>query len=128
MKRGRTLATSTLLLCAAAVALSAAGEDRQETGKQLYQQYCASCHGVDGRGRTPLANLFERKPPDLTRISLRGEGWFPEGMVKEIVDGRLVAHGSREMPVWGEILTPAQIQLITEHISSIQDRSPAAAP
>lgn len=123
MRRAKVSRAIALLGCAALAALPVAAEETQESGKQLYQKYCASCHGVDGKGQTPLAKLFERKPTDLTRLSPRGEGWFPEGMVKELVDGRLVAHGPREMPVWGEILTSAQISLITEYLFTIQDNT-----
>ena len=41
--------------------------------------------------------------PDLTELSKRSGGRFPDERVREIIDGRAVlpAHGSRPMPVWG---------------------------
>lgn len=41
--------------------------------------------------------------PDLTGISRRNGGTFPDDMVRKIVSGEsaIAAHGSREMPVWG---------------------------
>lgn len=41
--------------------------------------------------------------PDLTRISARRGGRFPEDEVARIIDGLspLAAHGTRHMPVWG---------------------------
>ena len=38
----------------------------QEAGAQLYQQRCASCHGKDGKGNTPIAQALNPKPRDHT--------------------------------------------------------------
>jgi len=105
-----------------------AADPALENGKVLFEKYCASCHGVDGRGGTELAKLFEIDPPDLTRIATRRGGWFPEVLIKEIVDGRFVAHGRREMPVWGETLTRDQITLVTEYLYGLQDNPTSLAP
>jgi len=105
-----------------------AADPALENGKVLFEKYCASCHGIDGRGGTELAKLFEIDPPDLTRIATRRGGWFPEVVLKEIVDGRFAAHGRREMPVWGETLTRDQITLVTEHLYGLQDNPTSVAP
>lgn len=110
---------------AAVSAPAVAAEEAPETGQRLYVKHCASCHGVDGRGGTELAKLFEKEPPDLTRIAIRHGGWFAEVLVTEIVDGRFAAHGGREMPVWGETLTREQIILVTEYLHGIQ-QSPSS--
>jgi len=114
-----------LLLLGALCSSAASADDRVESGRALYQKYCASCHGVDGRGKTPLGELFQKPPPDLTRIAARRGTWFPEAAVKEIVDGRYAAHGTREMPVWGELLTGDQIAQIVEYLNTIQRLSVA---
>jgi len=44
-------------------------EDNAQTvseGGQLFQQYCASCHGVGGQGNGPQAPFLARPPADLT--------------------------------------------------------------
>ena len=46
-----------------------------------------------------------RPPPtDLTHITQRHGGRFPVAEIAAYIDGRTVvlAHGSREMPIWGE--------------------------
>ena len=77
-----------------------------EIGAGLYQQHCASCHGMDGRGDGPVATALVVPPSDLTMISARRGGEFPAGELRTWIDGRLApsAHGSREMPVWGSRL------------------------
>lgn len=72
-------------------------------GREQYQQYCASCHGVDAKGKGPLAEQLRVPPADLTQIAKRHGGVFPEPMIAEIIDGRrdVRGHGPATMPVWG---------------------------
>jgi mono/diheme cytochrome c family protein len=73
------------------------------SGKQLYQRFCAACHGVEARGDGPVAAFFKSTPPDLTRLAHRYGGQFPAAQVRKTIDGRenLLPHGERTMPVWG---------------------------
>ena len=73
------------------------------TGEQLYQRFCASCHGAQGRGDGPVAPALKVMVPDLTRLARRHGATFPAEQVRRIVDGRAVQppHGARDMPVWG---------------------------
>ena len=74
-----------------------------EMGKDLFRAYCATCHGVDGRGAGPMASELRRLPPSLTSYAVRNGGVFPGEQVRRIIDGRLVgSHGTSEMPVWGD--------------------------
>jgi len=74
-------------------------------GKQMYKQYCASCHGVDGKGRGPVASSLRRKPTNLTTLAKSHGGSFPEEYVTNVLRFGLgfSAHGSSDMPVWGPI-------------------------
>ncbi len=66
--------------------------------------YCASCHGDDGKGGGPASFALSVPPPDLTALSRGNNGLFPRERILALIDGReeVAAHGSREMPVWGE--------------------------
>lgn len=74
------------------------------SGKELYDRFCASCHGVTGRGDGPVASSLKVEVPDLTLIARRAKGAYPRDRIEKIIDGRYIvaAHGSRTMPVWGE--------------------------
>jgi len=95
--------------CALFALLSACTPLRQEralatlSGVELYQQLCASCHGVEGRGDGPVAPLIKIPVSDLTRLAYRDGGEFPAADVRLVIDGRSDrrAHGPRDMPVWG---------------------------
>jgi len=64
----------------------------------------SACHGMTGHGDGPVASALRTPPADLTRIAQRHGGHFPVAEIAAYIDGRTVvpAHGSREMPIWGE--------------------------
>ncbi len=72
-------------------------------GEMEYMAQCASCHGPEGLGDGPVAEVLVNKPPDLTQITSRYSGQFPTEAIHEIIDGRAMInpHGDRGMPVWG---------------------------
>jgi mono/diheme cytochrome c family protein len=75
-------------------------------GKDLYREYCAVCHGATAKGDGPAAAALKTPPTDLTQISKNNGGKFPEIKVQHIINGdgdQPVAHGSKDMPVWGNI-------------------------
>jgi mono/diheme cytochrome c family protein len=75
-------------------------------GKDLYREYCAVCHGVNGKGDGPAAAALKVAPPDLTRIAAHNGGKFPELKVQRMISGadeQPASHGSKDMPVWGNI-------------------------
>jgi mono/diheme cytochrome c family protein len=75
------------------------------SGKQTYVEYCAACHGADGRGMGPAAAALKTPPADLTTLAKKHGGKFPEDYVATIVrfGSPVQAHGSADMPVWGPI-------------------------
>jgi mono/diheme cytochrome c family protein len=105
------------------------------SGAQLFQRFCASCHGPSGYGDGPVADSLKVAIPDLTQLAKRSGGRFPDDRVREIIDGRAVlpSHGTRPMPVWGyelEAQVPADqpgrataqtlIDRLVDHLRSIQ--------
>jgi len=102
-------------------------------GPDIFREHCAACHGADGRGNGPAAAELMNTPPDLTSIAKRNGGVFPEERVRSIVAGNevLISHGSREMPIWGEIFHQIEndrdyghvrMQNITDYLKSIQQK------
>src|SRR5690348_11097592 len=84
---------------------TAAAMTSPASGREMYTQYCAACHGKDGKGAGPAAPALKTAPTDLTGLSTRNGGSFPETKVVHVIDGSdtVAAHGSRDMPVWGEV-------------------------
>ena len=76
----------------------------ESLGRKYFVRYCSSCHGMDASGNGPAASAMRPPPADLRRIAQRRGGRFPAAEIATYIDGRrfVRAHGSREMPVWGE--------------------------
>lgn len=102
-------------------------------GPDLFRAYCASCHGDDGKGNGVVAGALNTKPADLTTIAQRHGGVFPLSLVRKIIAGDdvIVAHGSREMPVWGPIfhrverdqdLGNVRLENLIKYLESIQKK------
>src|SRR5689334_9399834 len=74
-------------------------------GQDLFREYCAVCHGSDAKGTGPAAAALKIKPADLTQINQKSGGKYPEVRIQRVITGddEVQAHGSRDMPVWGQI-------------------------
>lgn len=79
-----------------------------DIGKSEFQSSCASCHGTDGRGKGPVSGQLKVAPSDLTLLAKNNGGVFPANAVYETIYGTkaVAAHGTREMPIWGERFNP----------------------
>ncbi len=75
-------------------------------GKQMYVNYCAPCHGVDGKGNGPAAAALKKQPTDLAVLSRNNGGKFPSTHIVSVLQfgTRNPSHGSAEMPMWGPVL------------------------
>ena len=104
------------------------------SGRDLFRFYCASCHGLDGKGKGPVASALTVPPSDLTAIAKQHGGTFSKAGVESFVTGepdRLTpAHGSKDMPVWGPIfrgldpndtVNKVRIANVVGYIESIQE-------
>lgn len=140
----RTVAVGALLILA--ISAAAASQDKPQVVKRppptvdvadaqgMFREYCASCHGLTGKGDGPAAAALKTVPADLTRISARNDGKFPMNKIRRYIEGldELTAHGSREMPVWGSVLRSpggggqSEVQLrienLTKYLESIQQK------
>ncbi len=94
---------SAVFACSLLGASFAAAQDA-DVGKTTYQQYCATCHGVDGDGGGPLTEYISALVPDLTTLAASNDGEFPMLEVLHVIDGRtgLRGHGG-PMPVYGAL-------------------------
>ena len=92
---------------AAAFVATARAEDA-DVGKAEFLSSCASCHGADGKGKGPVSEQLKVPPADLTILAKNNNGIFPTNVVYETIYGSkaIGAHGSREMPIWGERFNP----------------------
>ena len=105
-------------------------------GSDLYAAYCATCHGVEGRGDGPVAAALRVAPTDLTALARANGGMFPRTEVEARLDGTVdpadpAAHGSSEMPIWGALfrelndpdaVARVRVTNLVDYLESIQAR------
>jgi len=130
-----------VLVLLVSVAVSASAQIRSQPqppirpvdGGSIFRNYCAACHGLDGRGQGPVSKALKQEVPDLTRLAQRNDGAFPAIHVRATIlfgaDDLLPAHGSKGMPIWGPIfheiefdrdLGNVRLENVTKYLESIQ--------
>lgn len=75
----------------------------EQSGEEIFKSYCSTCHGGDAKGKGPMAAVLKVPPPDLTTLSKRNNGKFPEDHVASVLKNGvdMPSHGTAEMPIWG---------------------------
>lgn len=92
-------------------------------GRDTFRQFCAPCHGVEGKGRGPVAPILTTPPTDLTTVNRRNMGVYPFATLEAMLTGasRLqtaahpMAHGSEEMPIWGPTFRAIDASVTVAH-------------
>ncbi len=106
------------------------------SGEEMYLSYCAACHGNRGKGDGPAAAALKQPPSDLTMLAKNNNGTFPTSHVVEVLNFGVAApaHGSKDMPIWRELLkslhgsdmrmkdamVQTRIANLTDYIKSLQ--------
>jgi mono/diheme cytochrome c family protein len=103
-----------------------------DSGEEMYQEYCAVCHGKTGKGDGPAVAALKKAPPDLTMLTKNNGGKFPADHIAAVLHMGVAeaAHGSEDMPIWGTLFravsqrNSAVVQLrisnLTDYINSVQ--------
>ena len=75
------------------------------SGRQMYYDYCAPCHGVSGKGDGPAVPALKTPPTNLTLLAKGNGGKYPaEHFTNVLQFGTATpAHGSKDMPIWGRL-------------------------
>ena len=92
-----------------------------EIGMRQFHNRCAICHGPQGGGDGPLADLLKERPGDLRALARENGGTFPFIEVYQAIDGRrqIRAHGGATMPIWGDYFkTEALVGTLPRELSA----------
>ena len=108
--------------------------DAITAGRSTFQQFCAACHGRDGRGNGPIVQFLLRDPADLTHIRARNMGVFPKDTLGSILlaPSRNAAPEGvpTQMMIWGPIFQSmdndrrralARVEELLTFLESIQE-------
>ncbi|MFZ9520850.1 MAG: c-type cytochrome [Silvanigrellaceae bacterium] len=90
--------------------------EAQAKGRYHFQQYCAGCHGPEGRGNGALSQTLNRRPPNFLEPSPAGviNGFTIDGVKKTLVEG---IPGS-QMPAFSQLPSDviSEIAQYVEHL------------
>lgn len=77
------------------------------SGKEMFDSYCAVCHGKDAKGNGPAASAMKTPPTDLTVLAKNNGGKYPAQHVAAVIRGETItpSHGSQDMPIWGPLFS-----------------------
>ncbi len=77
------------------------------SGKAMFDSYCAVCHAKDGKGNGPAASAMKTSPTDLTALAKLNSGKYPAAHVAAVIKGQAISpsHGSQDMPIWGPLFS-----------------------
>jgi mono/diheme cytochrome c family protein len=104
------------------------------SGAEMFKQYCAVCHGKDGKGDGPAAADLKTAPADLTALAKKNGGTFPTDHVSNVLRNgvKAPAHGTSDMPTWGPLfrsvsgkdtaIVNMRITNLTNYIKSLQEK------
>lgn len=102
------------------------------SGKEMYTQYCAACHGTDAKGEGPAAPALKTPPANLTILARSNGGKYPSDHVAQLLRSGtgVAAHGSADMPTWGplfraldpthDVTVQQRIHNLNEYLTSLQ--------
>jgi mono/diheme cytochrome c family protein len=110
-----------------------ATSEKPMSGQELFQVFCAACHGPAGKGDGPVAGEMRTHVPDLTMLTRKSGGTYPITKVERAIDGDeiLISHGTRDMPIYGDlfrairrdvVFVKQRVALLTGYIESIQNK------
>ena len=55
------------------------------SGSEMFNSYCAPCHGKDAKGNGPAASSLKNPPADLTQLARKNSGKFPADHVANVL-------------------------------------------
>lgn len=89
-------------------------------GKRLYDEYCISCHGIDGVGETAGTATAPSEPGKLApALDFATHAWHHDDqqLVETILEGG-IARGGR-MPPWKALLSEANARELVAYMKSL---------
>lgn len=91
-----------------------------ETGKRLYQRWCAQCHGDEGKGDGPAADFVYPRPRDFTlaifKVRRTPSGALPTDQdLYEIISRGLPG---TSMPAWSRFLSESDRWQLVHHVKT----------
>lgn len=103
---------ASLALLAALLPCSASAA---ENGAALFENFCAPCHGLDGKARTPAGKKLGAKDLRESRLA-------DEAIEKQIREGSKDKRGTEKMPPFQEKLSAEGVGALVAYVKTFRSR------
>ena len=104
----RLLAIPAAMTLLMAASLSAAGSG----GAALYKTSCATCHGADGAGQTPVGKSMKLR--DLRSAEVQKQ--------TDIELTKIISGGKGKMPAFGKKLSTDDVEALIGHVRTLKSK------
>lgn len=91
----------------------------QQLGRDLFQQHCSGCHGIDGKGDGPAAAFFVRSPRNLTNTD-----WLAAYSDTQLYHILMEGVNGSPMPAFRNTLSYQEAYAVIEHLRAISNTQP----
>ncbi|NOY16079.1 MAG: cytochrome c [Gammaproteobacteria bacterium] len=110
----RTLAV--MIATLVSLTLLAGGTVQAAEDKQLFEFYCAQCHGLTGKGDGPnVTKDFKTDPRNFTSVADMEK--LSDADIKNVVmDGGAAVSKSELMPPWGKTIAEADVDKLVAYV------------
>lgn len=86
---------------------------RAADAQEIFESNCASCHGVDGKAKTPAGKKL--------RVKDLAESKLPDAEIeRQIASGTQDAKGNARMPAFKEKLSPDEIAALVVFVKTLR--------
>ena len=104
---------SRFLPAALTFAMLGAPLSRAADGAEVFATHCASCHGLDGKARTPAGKKLNAR--DLSESKLTDAE-----IAHQILEGVKDKKGTPRMPAFKEKVAPADVAALVTHMKTFR--------
>ncbi len=101
-----------------------------ERGKGLFNRFCSTCHGYDGKADTAQARQLSPRPRDLTIAEFKHAEGGPGALPTDKDLARVISNGipGTGMPAWPN-LSAQEVDAVSQYLKTFSPkwRAPAAS-
>jgi cytochrome c553 len=105
------------MLAAVLLAAPAVAEDAAPDATKLWTKHCKSCHGADGKGKTPMGE--KTKVRDLTAADVKA-GLTEQKVLDSMKNGIKDESGKEVMKSFAEKMNDAEMKAVAAHTLALQ--------
>lgn len=100
-----------------------------ERGREIYNRYCATCHGADGKAQTAQGGQLDPRPRDFTLAQFKHKLAPGDGLPTDAELKQVVRHGipGSQMPAWPN-LDPDDLDAVVQYLKTFAPRWQTDAP